>query len=170
MSKLIRLIIFAVFIFSTPAAFAAAEIGQPAPALTGIQLDGKSFDLSALKGKVVIVHFWATWCPACREEMPELEALYRKNHGMGLEVLAVSADRPRAIKDVKEVMHYFSYPAAMMSDLKKNDFDTPKELPITYIIDTNGVVNSILTPETQPLTEAGLSETIKSLLPKTDKH
>ena len=47
---------------------AAADIGQPSPALVTQQLDGHAFDLAALKGKVAIVHFWATWCAPCREK------------------------------------------------------------------------------------------------------
>jgi cytochrome c biogenesis protein CcmG, thiol:disulfide interchange protein DsbE len=57
-------------------ACAASDVGQAAPALVVPELNGQLFDLRALRGKVVIVNFWATWCPPCREEMPALDSFY----------------------------------------------------------------------------------------------
>ncbi|MGD0946445.1 MAG: redoxin family protein [Candidatus Binatia bacterium] len=70
-----------------PLARAAAEAGQPAPALVVQQLDGQAFDLGTLRGKVVIVNFWATWSPPCRTEMPILDAFYQQYHARGLEMI-----------------------------------------------------------------------------------
>ena len=81
-------------IASAQNAFAVAEVGQPAPALVVPELNGQSFDLSALRGKVVVINFWATWCQPCRQEMPALSAFYRQYHGQGLEMIGLSADRP----------------------------------------------------------------------------
>ena len=106
-------------------AFASATVGNSAPALDVPELDGQTFDLSAQRGKVVIVNFWATWCPPCREEMPALDAFYRRYHGQGLEMIGVSTDRPHDRSDVTKVMQSYSYPAAMLDDAKINDFGTP---------------------------------------------
>jgi peroxiredoxin len=141
-----------------------AIVGQAAPALVTSTLDGKSFDLSTLKDKVVVIHFWATWCAPCQEEMPALEAVWRHDHGKGLEVLAISADRPRARGDVDQVMHIFTFPVALLTNLSKNGFGIPTAIPVTYIIDKTGNVATILTPETTPLTEQSLSDVVKPLL------
>ena len=123
-----------------PCSLAATEVWQTAPPLIVRELDGQSFDLAAQRGKVVIVNFWATWCRPCREEMPALDAFYRRYHGQGLELIGLSADRPHDRSDVGKMMQSFSYPAAMLDDAKVNDFDTPAVLPVTFVVDRDGVV------------------------------
>jgi peroxiredoxin len=145
-------------------AFAAMEVGQPAPSLVVQELDGQTFDLSAARGKVVVVSFWATWCPPCRKEMPVLDALYRRYHGQGLEMIGLSADRPHDRSDVTKVMQSFSYPAAMLDDAKVNDFGTPSALPMTIVIDGQGIVRAELTPDQTAVTEKSLSAAVLPLL------
>lgn len=147
-----------------PAAHAAADIGQTAPSLVVKQLDGQTFDLSALRGKVVIINFWATWCLPCREEMPALNAFYRRYHDQGLEMIGLSAERPRARSEVTKVMQSFSYPAAMLNDSTADGFGTPSVLPITFVIDRAGVVRVRLTPSETSLTEKGLADVVLPLL------
>ena len=151
-------------LLSAGAARADAVIGQEAPAFVVPTLAGKTFDLKALKGKVVVVNFWATWCAQCSGEMPALEAVWRQYHSKGLEVLAVSADRPRARGAVDQVMHFFSFPAAMLNAVTKNDLVTVTSVPVTYVIGKDGNVENILTPPLLPLTEAGLGDEVKTLL------
>ena len=134
-------------------ALAKARVGAQAPALVLPELDGKSFDLAALKGKTVIVNFWATWCGPCRQEMPRLDAFYRQYEKKGLALIGISADRAGDRDAVKKVMAGFSYPAAMLSDATQNGFGQPRELPITYVIGPDGVVRAKLVPAT----EAGIS-------------
>jgi cytochrome c biogenesis protein CcmG/thiol:disulfide interchange protein DsbE len=144
---------------------AAADVGQPAPSLVVQELGGQTFDLGAARGKVVVVNFWATWCPPCREEMPALDAFYRRYHGHGLEMIGLSADRPHDQSDVTKVMQSFSYPAAMLDDAKVNEFGTPSALPETFIIDSNGIVRAKLTPDEKPVTEKSLADTVLPLMP-----
>jgi thiol-disulfide isomerase/thioredoxin len=64
----------------------------PAPDFSLPTLEGRIVALSALRGQVVFLNFWATWCPPCREEMPSIERLHRELRGQGLVVLAVDVD------------------------------------------------------------------------------
>lgn len=148
-----------------PAAWAGPEVGQMAPALTVKTLNGHTFDLRSERGKVVVVNFWATWCPPCREEMPALESFYRKYHAHGVDLIGMSADSPHDRGDVRKVMRAYTYPAAMASDAKDNDFGAPRMLPITYVIDTVGIVRAVLQPGHNPVTAKTLAHIVSQLLP-----
>jgi thiol-disulfide isomerase/thioredoxin len=145
---------------------ASDEVGQPAPPLVVRQLDGQELDLAALRGKVVILNFWATWCPPCRAEMPVLEAFYQKHAAEGVVVIGLSADDPHERKAVARAMHGFTYPAALLVDARSNGFGNPKVLPISYIIGTDGIIRARLLPTKGNLTEQALSAGVATLLPK----
>lgn len=148
-----------------PRALAAVDVGKPAPGLVVAEVEGPTFDLSTLRGKVVIVNFWATWCAPCREEMPILEAFYTAHHGQGLELIGLSMDRPRDRDAVKKVKQSVSYPIALASDAKVNGFGASHALPVTYVVDETGTVRARLTPD-PPLTERLLEEVVRPLLAK----
>jgi cytochrome c biogenesis protein CcmG/thiol:disulfide interchange protein DsbE len=145
-------------------ALATADVGQAAPALVVQELDGQLFDLSTLRGKVVIVNFWATWCPPCRQEMPVLDAVYQQYHGQGLEMIGLSINRSRERSDVRTRMQSFRYPAAMLSDATVNGFGTPNLLPVTFIVDRTGVVRARLSPDQTAMTEKRLADAVLPLL------
>lgn len=71
----------------------AVRVGARAPALRGTDLDGHSVNISSLRGHVVVVDFWGSWCEPCAEELPFLQRLYTSRSGRGLRVLGVSQDR-----------------------------------------------------------------------------
>ncbi|MCA9541758.1 MAG: TlpA family protein disulfide reductase [Myxococcales bacterium] len=73
-------------------AFHAQVLDAPAPDITALRKDGTQVRLSDLRGKVVFVNFWATWCPPCRAEIPDLEQLAEKMKHVPFEILAVSSD------------------------------------------------------------------------------
>ncbi|HEV2271062.1 MAG TPA: TlpA disulfide reductase family protein [Steroidobacteraceae bacterium] len=122
-------------------------MGQPAPPLIVQQLDGREFDLAKLRGKVVLVNVWATWCSPCRVEMPTLNAFYRRYHARGLDVLGLSIDEPPDVAQVRQVMRQFSYPAALASAARENGFGEPIAVPVTYVIDARGVIRAQLQAE-----------------------
>jgi cytochrome c biogenesis protein CcmG/thiol:disulfide interchange protein DsbE len=127
-----------------PAAAAAPAVGRPAPQLIVPELDGHEFDLAKLRGKVVLVNVWATWCSPCRSEMPTLNAFYRRYHSRGLDVLGLSIDEAPDVARVHQVMQQFSYPAALASAARVDGFGDPIAVPVTYVIDASGVIRAVL--------------------------
>ena len=72
------------------------EVDQPAPELTLFDLEGNEVSLSDFMGQVVLVNNWATWCPPCRQEMPEFQAYFEKYVDEGFQIVAVEAGQPEA--------------------------------------------------------------------------
>jgi thiol-disulfide isomerase/thioredoxin len=122
-----------------PQAF-AADIGQPAPAWQATTLDGRVIDSESLKGKVVLVHFWATWCPPCRKEMPALAAFYKQHAKDGFEVIAVSLDEASNIAEVRRFVQSYGFPVAMMDSSRMDGFGRVWALPLSFLIDRKGVL------------------------------
>jgi thiol-disulfide isomerase/thioredoxin len=85
---------------------AAVTAGQKAPIFKVKTVDGKSVNFPAdYKGKVVLLDFWATWCPPCRAELPNVVAAYQKYHDKGFEALSVSLDQPRQGPALLQFVH-----------------------------------------------------------------
>jgi thiol-disulfide isomerase/thioredoxin len=144
---------------------ASVRVGERAPALIVPTLDGRVFDLASLRGKVVIVNFWASWCSPCRAEMPQLDAFYRQHHAQGLELLGLSVDDAQDRATVVRIMKSFSYPAAMAVAAKVNDFGAPPAVPMTWIIDAKGVVRARLIAG-NTVTMHSLGQAVLPLLPE----
>jgi peroxiredoxin len=100
-------------------------------------LQGQDWTLSNLRGKVVVVNFWATWCPPCRKEMPDLESLYLQFKDQGLIVLAISdegADKVKAFLSGRNV----TYPVLLDPGRKVNDLYQVEGIPKTFIYNRDG--------------------------------
>ncbi|MDR2313289.1 MAG: TlpA family protein disulfide reductase [Spirochaetaceae bacterium] len=101
-------------------------------------LEGGNISLSALKGKVVLLNFWATWCPPCRAEMPSMETLYRRFKNRNFEILAVDfAERPADVQRFVRSNNY-SFPVALDSSGKVSGLYGVRSIPTTYILDRDG--------------------------------
>jgi thiol-disulfide isomerase/thioredoxin len=119
-------------------AYAALELGSPAPDIQGELLDGKVFSLNAYKGKVVIANFWASWCEPCREEMPAIENYLQKNKARGLEVLAITMDKPSDLEQAKQIMRNYSFLFAEKQQINYSGYGRIWRIPSTFIIDKQG--------------------------------
>lgn len=147
-----------------PVAAAALDAGDAAPALKGTTLDGKAFDLAALKGKVVVVNLWATWCGPCRAEMPALDAFATQYAARDVVVVGLDEDDPADVAEVRKVMAAFHYPALMAATAPTDDFHQPRVLPMSYVIDAQGVIRARLWPAGTPVTEENLEKAVTPLL------
>jgi len=135
-----------------------------APALSLRTLNGGAFDLAAERGHVVLVNFWATWCPPCREEIPALNAFYRRYHGKGLEIIGVSADAARDREAVVKMSASIAYPVAVIKDASVNGFGSTHGLPVTYVIDARGALRAEMRPDSAPVNAQSLEATVVPLL------
>lgn len=115
----------------------AADAARSKVDFTLTDLQGKSWTLSSLKGKVVLVNFWATWCPPCRKEMPDLEALYNRFKDKGFVILAISDEESKTVeKFVTE--HKYTYPMLLDPGRKVNTDYKIGGIPKSFIYDRNG--------------------------------
>lgn len=138
--------------------FVPLEAGSPVPSYSGRKLDGETFHLDSLRGKVVLLNVWATWCRPCTQEMPALEALYRELNSEGLEVVAVSTDAPaggvdafgQPGGDVEQFVHDYGLTFTIVHDPDKRverDMQVIG-LPTTLVIDREGrIVRKVLGAE-----------------------
>jgi len=115
----------------------AAPSGQAAQDFTLTTLDGNKIALADLKGKPVLVNFWASWCHFCAQEAPDIEALYKQYHSQGLEVLGVGTDDPAALaKKAAELK--ITYPVGSDPDAARKYGVTG--FPTTVVINRQGEV------------------------------
>ncbi len=139
-----------------PAATEDAKPAQPSLKLPGI--DGKPYDLAAHRGKWVVVNFWATWCAPCLKEMPELSALDAMREHVEVVGLAYEEIEPKEIQAFLAA-HPVVYPIAIVDvyDPPK-DFETPRGLPMTYLIAPDGkVAKRFLGPVTAKEIESAIA-------------
>ena len=125
---------------------------QTAPDLALKDLRGRTHKLSDYKGKVVLLNFWATWCPPCRAEMPDLVKWQRQYRSSGLQVIGVTYP-PAKRSEVRRFIRSIgvNYPVVLGTKRTKALFDPGETLPITVIIDRDGkvreTIEGILLPE-----------------------
>lgn len=114
--------------------------GAAAPDFTVKDLDGKDVSLSSLKGQVVLVNFWATWCPPCKEEIPSMIKLNRAMQGKAFKMLAISID-----EGGKEAVNgYFKgsrdLPTYLDNEGKTSQLYGTTGVPETFIVDKQGII------------------------------
>jgi cytochrome c biogenesis protein CcmG, thiol:disulfide interchange protein DsbE len=125
--RLVRCLLAASLASSLPATAAPFEAAKT--------IAGTTFSGS---GQVTLVNYWATWCAPCRLEMPVLDAYYRKHHGQGLAMLAVSVDQGVSGAKLRQVTGKFAFPVARVDDVELPRRDIPTALPVTRVYDRSG--------------------------------
>jgi peroxiredoxin len=101
------------------------------------ELRGNTWTLKELRGKVVLVNFWATWCPPCRKEMPDLETLYKQFKDQGLVILAISDEDAGKVRPFVAEQKV-TYPILLDPGRKVNELFQIEGIPKTFVYDRSG--------------------------------
>lgn len=121
-----------------PAA-ARAKVGQVAPAFTVTTFAGEKIALEDMKGQVIVLNYWATWCGPCRRELPILSAYYRRHSARGLKILAITTEGSVPPAKLKPLEGLLSFP--LISRMSGRGYGTVGgAVPTNYVIDRAGVV------------------------------
>ena len=142
MKKTLSLWIGIFFLMAAGAAVLRAQSENvPAPDFVLKDLQGKDLKLADYKGKVLVLNFWATWCPPCRAEIPDFVEAYAANKDKGLEILGVSVDRMTADRLLPFVSKAkINYPVVLADAKIVQDYEPGDYIPATIIIDKKGIV------------------------------
>jgi cytochrome c biogenesis protein CcmG/thiol:disulfide interchange protein DsbE len=119
---------------------AVPELEQPAPALKGTLFSGAAFDLAQMRGNVVLVNFYSSYCSYCAYEIGNLEAFYETHKGEGFEVIALGVDELADRGRVTRMLGIYNLPGTMVDELQANGFGRRYPTPTTFVIDRNGVL------------------------------
>ncbi|MGZ3427370.1 MAG: TlpA family protein disulfide reductase [Polyangia bacterium] len=134
---------FALALMTAGVAFAGVQKGQRAPEFSLPSLKGSTVALSQLRGKVVLVDFWAQWCEPCKKELPQLDRLSKEYSSKGVVVLAVNIDKQRdnaerMVKQLGLTLDVLLDPAGSVA----GSYDLPK-MPTSFVVDKKGIVRFV---------------------------
>jgi len=134
---------------------------HPAPDLDLPQLDGARLTLHSLRGQVVLINIWATWCPPCRAEMPAIQQAYTAYHERGFTVLAVNQREDATTITPFLEQHGLTFPILMDSDGLASAAYQASALPSSFFVDRRGIIRTVYHG---PLPPSVINGTIEQLL------
>jgi peroxiredoxin len=139
----------------------APAVGHPAPDFTLTTLTGETFTLSDLRGKPVVLNFWATWCPPCRAELPELQAAAERYQG---EIVIAGVNQAEPADSVAQFADSLGlrFLVPLDRDAQVSRLYGARSLPTTFFVDRDGVIRQI---QIGPVTEATLTQLLSSIYP-----
>jgi thiol-disulfide isomerase/thioredoxin len=134
-------LVLAVSLLCSAGALAGPDVGDQAKLKT-VLLNGQKLSLDQLKGKVVMVNFWATWCAVCKAEMPGWQKFYEAHKGRGFELIAMSIDEDQGeLKKHAAKNTQYTFPVAWRwDDATDDNFGDIIGTPTLYVLDKNGKV------------------------------
>ena len=120
-----------------------STIGVPAPDFTAKHVDDTPFQLSSLRGRVVVLEIWAAWCEGCEKELPVLDALASRIHSLGAAVVSVSIDeQPRKALELLRARNWTMTVLYEQSG-RVGDAYQPSKMPAVFVIDHDGVIRDV---------------------------
>jgi len=162
MKKTLAVIVLVFFVLLSGCEKKVPRVNSPAPDFILKDIEGKSVRLSDYRGKVVVLEFWATWCPPCKLAIPEFNSLYEKYIGREFEVLAVSIDEDSSGLRSFAKEYGISYP--VLADNKNvAELYGITNIPTTIIINKEGIISNKHLGYVPGMAEL-LSEDIEALL------
>ncbi|MDA8388994.1 MAG: TlpA disulfide reductase family protein [Nitrospiraceae bacterium] len=142
--RLLALFMFAaaLFLYGCQRKMPSSVVGSKAPDFTLKGINGKTYSLSSLKGKVVVVDFWATWCPPCQASIPTFNRVYEQFKGKDVLVLGVSINSgPDSLAKIRQFKKAYKVQYTLLWDNKGvADAYGVDSIPTAFIIDKNGVI------------------------------
>jgi peroxiredoxin len=121
----------------------AAAIGDPAPGFALPTLSGETVSLDSLKGKVLLLNFWASWCTPCQEELPEFQKFHQKYQDRGFSVVGINIDKKQA-KAAKFVERFgLTFPVGLDPESATIREYKGRSMPISYLLDQQGVIRQV---------------------------
>ena len=140
------------------------RVGFLAPDFSLESLSGDQISLSDLRGKVIVLNLWASWCPPCRAEMPALQRVYQANQDRGLVVLAVNMTAQDSIAAVEDFVQEFNLTFPILLDIsgEVGKAYLMRALPTTFFINQDGVIQRVIVGG--PMSGVTLQSTIEQLL------
>jgi cytochrome c biogenesis protein CcmG, thiol:disulfide interchange protein DsbE len=133
-------LLFAAMLMFALSAHAVPEIAEPAPPLKGTLFSGEPFDLGQMRGKVVLVNFYSSYCKYCAYEIGNVETIYEKYRPEGLEVIEIGVDALEDRGRVQRMLGIYHLPGTMADELLESGFERRYPTPTAFLIDRRGIL------------------------------